>query len=172
LIRPLLPFRRQTLLDYLLEKSIPYRLDSSNIDTRFTRNRIRVELLPQLQQHYNPGIVDVLVRLAAQARELHAEVVQQAAQLLADTELSRAGNILVFAMNPLQAAPANRIREMFRLVWERENWPLGGMDFVSWNRLVEIVRKLRSAWDFPGFVQARRVNHVLQLHVKSTDKPI
>jgi len=49
------------------------REDPSNLDTRFLRNRIRHELLPQLARDYNPGIVEVLCHVAeiAQAEEAH-----------------------------------------------------------------------------------------------------
>jgi tRNA(Ile)-lysidine synthase len=163
LIRPLLTVRRQVLLDYLRDKQIPYRLDSSNRDVRFTRNRLRLELLPMLEAHFNPGVVDVLCRLADQAQELSAAIVAEADQLRADAELPRAGPTLVFAVPPLQKTSANLVREMFRLVWQREGWPMGDMDFERWNRLVEIVHGTRSACDFPGKIHARRFGSVIQL---------
>ena len=163
LVRPLLTTRRQTLLDYLHGNQIPYRVDSSNRERRFTRNRLRLELLPTLEREYNPAIVAALCRLAEQAGEIHAETAQHARQLLHEVELSRAGEILVFAADRLQHATPNLIREMFRLVWDREAWPMGEMDFERWQRLVEIVRGSRSAWDFPGKVQARRVGLAMQI---------
>lgn len=164
LVRPLLHLRRQALLDYLHDQQIPYRVDSSNQDPRFTRNRIRLDLLPTLQRDYNPAIIDVLCRLADQAREIHAEWAGQARQLQADAELARAGNILVFSADRLRQASPNLLREMFRLVWQREGWPRGDMDFERWNRLVEIVLESRSAWDFPGKIHVRRVGGVIQVH--------
>jgi tRNA(Ile)-lysidine synthase len=165
LLRPLLSVRRQAVIDYLGEKQIAYRVDSSNRDLRFTRNRLRLELLPLLQEHYNPGIVAVLCGLAEQARELHAEIAAEADRLLREAELPRAGNILVFAADRLQSASANQVREMFRLVWQREDWPMGGMDFERWNRLAEIAAGAAPACDFPGRVHARRVGKVMQLVV-------
>ena len=129
LLRPLLSVRRQALLDYLHAQLIPYRVDSSNRYLRFTRNRLRLELLPELQSDYNPAIVEVLCRLAEQAHEMHKEVAGHAGELLHQAELSRAGNVLVFSVARLRCASANRVREMFRLVWQREVWPMGDMDF-------------------------------------------
>lgn len=59
LIRPLLLIPRTDILEYLKEKNIPYRLDKSNADPRFTRNRIRHELLPLLET-FNPNIRETL----------------------------------------------------------------------------------------------------------------
>ena len=166
LIRPLLRLRRPALLDEMNEKQIPYRVDSSNRDLRFTRNRLRLELLPLLEQDYNPAIVEVLCRLADQAQEFRAETARNAAQLMYEAEFSRAGNILVFSTDRLRNASVNLVREMFRLVWQREGWPMGDMDFASWHRLVEIVDGSCSAWDFPGTIHVRRAGNVIQIHAK------
>ena len=47
-LRPLLDMSRQDVLAYLEEKGLPYRTDSTNIDTRFFRNRVRRQLVPFL----------------------------------------------------------------------------------------------------------------------------
>ena len=163
LIRPLLTVRRQVLLDYLRDREIPYRVDSSNRDLRFARNRLRLEFLPALEAQFNPGVVDVLCRLADQAQELSGEIAAQAEMLRAQAELPRAGATLVFSAARLQDASANFVREMFRLVWQRESWPMGDMDFERWNRLVEIVQGSRPANDFPGKIHVKRVGGVIQM---------
>ena len=48
---------------------LPFREDESNRDLAFTRNRVRHELLPLLERDFSPGIVEVLAREAAIARE-------------------------------------------------------------------------------------------------------
>lgn len=63
-IRPLLNVSRAEVLKYLNAHGLKYRLDSSNADRRFLRNRIRHELLPLLERDYNPGIRDALRRTA------------------------------------------------------------------------------------------------------------
>lgn len=163
LIRPLLTTRRQTLLDYLCERKLPYRVDSSNRDLSFTRNRLRLELLPMLEAHFNPGVVDALCRLADQAQELSAEIAAQADRLRAVAELPRAGAVLVFNAIRLQDASGNLVREMFRMIWQREGWPMGDMDFERWHWLVEIVQGMRPACDFPGKIHVQRVGGVVQL---------
>jgi tRNA(Ile)-lysidine synthase len=69
LIRPLLAVRRDELVGYLDAIDQPYRHDSSNADPRFTRNRIRHQLLPRLQQHFNAEVVESLLRLGTLAGE-------------------------------------------------------------------------------------------------------
>jgi tRNA(Ile)-lysidine synthase len=47
--RPLLKFSRQELLDYLLARKLKYRHDRSNDDLKFSRNRIRKNVIPELK---------------------------------------------------------------------------------------------------------------------------
>lgn len=67
--RPLLPFRRTELRQYLQSLAQPWREDLSNLDTRRTRARIRARLLPLLETEFSLGIVDHLCNLARLARE-------------------------------------------------------------------------------------------------------
>ena len=69
IIRPLLDLTKTEIVDYLEYHRLPYRIDSSNFDNNYLRNRIRWELLPLLEQRFNPGMVDVLCRLAEVMRE-------------------------------------------------------------------------------------------------------
>lgn len=74
LLRPLLGVRHAKLLEYLKTIGQPYRVDRSNIDPRYTRNRLRHELLPRLQQQYNREVIDALLRLGGLASEAQAVV--------------------------------------------------------------------------------------------------
>lgn len=64
IIRPLLCLTKNEIESYLAENSIKYCIDLSNYSTDYLRNRIRHNLLPLLQQDYNPRIVDGLNQLA------------------------------------------------------------------------------------------------------------
>lgn len=162
-VRPLLDVTRPEILAYLQELGQPYREDASNLDLRYTRNRIRHELLPYLAQHYNPSVVGVLASLAGQAEEAYRIEESAALMLLAETELPRAGTLLVFDRARLRTAPRHRVREMFRAVWLRESWTVSGMDRNAWERLADVVFAEVPAVDLPGRVHARRRGGVVQL---------
>ena len=63
IIRPLLSARRSAVLAYLHDRQQPFREDSSNELVVFTRNRIRHQLLPLLEQQFNPQVVPSLLHL-------------------------------------------------------------------------------------------------------------
>jgi len=68
-IRPMLKVRRVEVLEYLSAQVLKYREDASNTDTRFTRNRIRHELLPMLERDFNPAVREVLLHTAEILRD-------------------------------------------------------------------------------------------------------
>src|SRR6185437_10788149 len=68
-IRPLLGERRATLRQYLWEIDQPWREDSSNLDMRRGRARIRERLLPVLERDFTNHITNRLATLAELARE-------------------------------------------------------------------------------------------------------
>ena len=66
LFRPLLSVSKSEILAYCAENDLDPRLDESNLSTEFTRNRIRLDLMPSLER-YNPSIRTALARLASSA---------------------------------------------------------------------------------------------------------
>ncbi|HSW39810.1 MAG TPA: tRNA lysidine(34) synthetase TilS [Acidobacteriota bacterium] len=68
-IRPLLDCTRETIQDYLNRQRIPCREDFSNRELHYARNRIRHELVPYLQKHFNPRLIRVIAGEASLARE-------------------------------------------------------------------------------------------------------
>jgi tRNA(Ile)-lysidine synthase len=71
ILRPFLNTRRADIEAFLNQSNQPWREDSTNSDTAFTRNKIRHELLPQLRV-YNPNLDQTLANLAELAREEEA----------------------------------------------------------------------------------------------------
>lgn len=69
LLRPLLSVTRKEILSYLEHKQQPFRVDRSNLQDKYLRNHIRHHLLPFIEQHYNPAIVNRLYDTAAILRE-------------------------------------------------------------------------------------------------------
>ncbi len=163
LIRPILGERRMSVTEYLQELDQPFRMDSSNLNVGFTRNRIRHELIPLLERQFNPAIVDVLCRLANEAQAIHARQSKAAELVLKKCEHSRAGSLIVLDHCVLAAESRPKVREVFRLIWDREQWPVGRMDFKSWDRLAGLVFGEHVAVDLPDGVRARCQARVIQL---------
>lgn len=76
LVRPLLGWRRADTEAYCRAHQLDFRVDSTNTDETYLRNRLRHRLLPALEE-YNPAIRDALAR-TSQALQGDYEIVQAA----------------------------------------------------------------------------------------------
>ncbi len=56
IVRPLLFENKAILIEYLSGLGLPWCRDSSNLERQFLRNRVRLDLLPLLEQHFNPAL--------------------------------------------------------------------------------------------------------------------
>ncbi len=62
IIRPLLDVSRIEIEDYIKKNNIETRLDKTNLEPIYSRNKIRLELIPYIEENFNPNIVDTLWR--------------------------------------------------------------------------------------------------------------
>lgn len=69
LFRPFLGTTKSETNAYCQELGQPFRVDSGNYLWRFTRNKVRLDLMPKLAEEYNPRVREALVRLAHTAAE-------------------------------------------------------------------------------------------------------
>ncbi len=68
-VRPFLGLTRAEVMAEIAVRGIPYRVDSSNLNARLQRNKVRMELLPLLVREYNPEIIPLLNQFADRARD-------------------------------------------------------------------------------------------------------
>lgn len=81
LVRPLLRIYKKELVAYCEEHGLPYVVDRSNLEPKYFRNRLRLELMPLLER-YNPRIVPSLTRLAELLAEEDRYLDEQTERLL------------------------------------------------------------------------------------------
>jgi tRNA(Ile)-lysidine synthase len=70
--RPLLNIWRREIEMYCFENLLTPRRDETNFTLEYTRNKVRLDLLPRLETEYQPGVKRSLHRLAELARDEEA----------------------------------------------------------------------------------------------------
>ena len=78
IVRPMLNVTRREIGDYLNEHRVPHVEDETNTDPAYTRNRVRLQLLPLLEQ-LNPQAAAHIASAARRLREDEQELSRQAA---------------------------------------------------------------------------------------------
>lgn len=67
-VRPLLDVRKKDILQYCQENRLQPRFDHTNQETVYTRNKIRLQLIPTLEKEYNSNISEAVKRLGEAAK--------------------------------------------------------------------------------------------------------
>jgi tRNA(Ile)-lysidine synthase len=158
LVRPMLNLRRSDLLEYLAAIGQSYCEDSTNADPRFTRSRIRHDLLPQLASDYNPRVVDALLRLGRLASDNQLLADRLAAETAHRCCLSRTDSEIVIDCARLDQEPEPLRRAVLVWLWKQADWPLQAMNLDKWDQLATLVDRRRAEpLNLPGNRRARRV---------------
>ncbi len=116
IIRPLLTATRREVEDYLRDLSLPHMEDSSNLSDDYTRNRIRHQILPVLED-ISPGFPARMADTAALLRADEVCLTGQAREL-ADRAVPREGGLAIDAA-VIAAAPDPIASRCLRLLLGR-----------------------------------------------------
>ncbi len=65
IIRPLLSVEKKNILEYVQKKGMEFREDESNLDRSFARNKVRLDLIPYIQENFEPKIVHRIGKIVA-----------------------------------------------------------------------------------------------------------
>ena len=76
-IRPLINVTRAEIEEYCKDNSLEFRTDSSNLSEDYTRNKIRLSIIPELKK-INPSVENALLR-AAEINALDKQIAEDAA---------------------------------------------------------------------------------------------
>lgn len=86
LFRPMLDIPRELINCYVAEKSLQFVEDSSNTNLDRTRNRLRLELIPQVEKDFNPGFIDSLCSFAQRINQDEKSIWLTAKRLYHESE--------------------------------------------------------------------------------------
>ena len=115
-VRPLLDVSRAEVEAYCAAQGLTPRRDPSNLESQaYTRNRVRLELLPQLAREYNPAVADALIRLSQIAGRDSAYLKEQAAAEMVRVTVRRAAGAVVLDRAGLGGLHPAILRRVLRL---------------------------------------------------------
>lgn len=88
LVRPLLEITRLQTEQFCQEFKLPIWEDSTNQDLQYARNRIRQELIPYLQDNFNPQVESALAQ-TAELLQAEVEYLEKTVQQLREEAMER-----------------------------------------------------------------------------------
>ncbi len=179
--RPLLKFRRAELRGYLRARRQSWREDATNRDTKRTRARIRLKLMPVLEKQFQPAVVGHLCQLAELAREDEAWL-ESSAELRLFLNAKESNGEWSIALKDLvsphrtwehfkeldqlwtRQAPQAMSKRMIRLLVKRVKPQSGQLSSVHVEAVLQMAQQADSGkrLQLPGGVEVRRLRECLR----------
>jgi tRNA(Ile)-lysidine synthase len=156
IVRPLIEVSRDEILDWLRERRIAWREDSSNEETRFARNRIRHGLLPQLRRDWNPALDTALGQFAELCQDEERYWRDESKRLLDECAVNH-GASLVLDLGRVRALPVAALRRLLREAVAQVRPDCHPVPFAHIEKLVTLARQAPGSGflTLPG-LEARR----------------
>lgn len=134
IIRPLLAITRQEILEYLKINKLKYRIDKTNFESNFLRNKIRNKLIPYLKKNYNPNIRKTIFDSTVSIAEDYSYINE-----LAEKAYQKSKGLSVKKI--LSLHPALQRRVLFRAISEKKQTDKN----IEFAHIKEILKAIKSA---------------------------
>lgn len=144
LIRPLLRINKSELLAYCDYHNLPYSMDSSNFKRHYFRNKVRLDVIPYLEE-LNPKLAESLLRLSDMARSDDDYMKREAAVLFREKVRLSAGKAVMdrYALLELHVALQRRLIKLIL------NYLIQEKDAITYER-IEAVREAAEQGSLSG----------------------
>jgi tRNA(Ile)-lysidine synthase len=135
LVRPMIDAWREEVIDYLKSHRQSFRSDSSNASESYTRNRIRNQLLPLIQEHYGRDVRSAVANAADLLGDVFVDVDLQSKRWSSENLVHL--NEQRFSVPYLTGtSPAwHIIQQSIVNEYNRRGWSLGGYNRGHWQAL-------------------------------------
>jgi tRNA(Ile)-lysidine synthase len=171
IIRPLLDVKREDIEEFCKENNLAPRTDLTNNQPLYTRNKIRLELIPYIKENYNANFEEAILRLCKIAGEDRVYLGKIAdlffAELLRNAEPDRCA---LDAAGLRELNPSIRIRVLFKAL-ESIGLPTG-VGFVHMEQAAALLDegKTSSRMNFPDGVVMELSYDTVELYRETEDK--
>lgn len=161
-IRPLLDISRKQVEDYLKKNRIPFRTDPTNKQTRFFRNKIRLELLPLIEKNFQKQIKDALVNLATVSAADYDFIRSEALKIFPKTARLSEGKINIF-LKRFGTLPLALKRMALRLAVEKIRKETRTLTMAHFTEMIDLAadRPPGSLVHLPEGLVAEKTRHSL-----------
>ncbi|SHK59001.1 tRNA lysidine(34) synthetase TilS [Tepidibacter formicigenes] len=164
IIRPLLDVPREEIEKYCEENNLNPRIDYTNLQDIYTRNKIRLKLIPYMKENFNPNLKESIARMANLLREDSDYIEEQANKVFYEVCEKKSENMLVldieeflkvhkalknriirksinFILGNIKGIDQKHIQDVFNLIFEnksdiRIDLPKGLMVYKKKNKII------------------------------------
>lgn len=140
IIRPLLEADRASIEEYCRQNGLHPRVDKTNLQPIYLRNKIRLELIPYLKESFNPNINESLVRLSQIIREEN-DYLEKQTDMLMKSIVQHEEDRLLIKIESLKVLHEAMQRRLLRKAVEHLVGTLNGFEYKHFQGIAELLYK-------------------------------
>lgn len=164
IIRPILDISRNEIEDYCKQMGLHPKIDKTNLEDIYSRNKIRLKILPYMRDEFNENIVDTIVRMGLSIRD-DLDYIESQVDVNYETCVKSYNNavyVFVEAFSPLHQSIKNRIiiRSIKNLVGQANSL---GKKHIESILALEANDKIDKMLDLPNGLHAYRYRDYIYL---------
>jgi len=179
IIRPLLDITREEIEEYCDENNLKPRIDKTNLQTIYTRNKIRLELIPYIEKNFNSRIIDALWRSANLLRDDSDYLAKAAEERLKDITVKSHNKIYSIDLKKFNKLHISMKKRVLRRVVEDVKGDLKDIGLKHIESIVDLAsnKTVGARIDLPGDIIVKlgynsidvKVNEFIKDEIKFCD---
>jgi tRNA(Ile)-lysidine synthase len=99
LIRPLIECSRDEIEEYCKTNNLNPKIDKTNFENIYTRNKVRNMLIPYIKENFNPNIIEGLKRLSDLSKQENEYLEKTTARVYKDILMEEQKNQIILDLN-------------------------------------------------------------------------
>ena len=135
-VRPMLGLRKRDAAEFCRQHGLTPQLDHSNEDTRFPRNKLRRDIVPDLET-INPNVVEAISRLAQTARD-DFEVIDSVSAEAVRTAVTTGRHRADISKKAVRSLPFPVARRVMMAAYESVSGTLDGLESAHIDAMLEV----------------------------------
>ena len=136
IIRPILNINKEEILKFLNDNNFKYCIDKTNAQDIYGRNKIRLNLIPYLENNFNPNIQNILVRMSESMYNDSKIIEKYVKSIFRDVLIKKTQMQVVFDLYKLKKLEDYETRRVIRyaigcLKGDTNNIEMKHLDYVN-----------------------------------------
>ena len=171
IMRPMLNVSKAEIESALATWNQPWRRDTTNAQSQYTRNFIRNEVLPKIRERFD-SVDESVARLSKQAAQQQEFLRDRAIDLMGAVSMDGTG--VTIDCEKLDGQSPVLLRELFAELFRRQSWPVSQLGFRELDRLAKLVSKAADEprFQLPGLVDCEKRSGEIHLFKSSNNESV
>ena len=172
LIRPLMDLKRYEIEEYCELNGLSFQMDETNFENAYTRNKIRMELLPFIEDRFACNIKEILSRMAYGLREDGEYLENESKKIFDDIHHPIEDYAVKFELEALEQHPSSVMKRLLKFAYTQLNGSGEGLEFIHLEDAIRLIRnpKEELMFNFPRGIILEKKGYNLYITKRPIDQ--